>query len=119
MLLFFYSFQEETEKKEDGYPIYKRPNNEKTLDIERTVNNERKIIKIDNRWISTYCAILLIYLHCHINVEVVGFIKAVKYLFKYIFKGHDAALLEFGENMGPLVYNEVKTFVEGRYVCIN
>ncbi len=29
---------------------------------------------------------------CHINVEVCSSITAVKYLYKYVYKGHDRAL---------------------------
>jgi hypothetical protein len=38
-----------------------------------------------------YNPYLLRLFNCHINVEACGSIKAVKYLFKYIYKGHDRA----------------------------
>ena len=36
---------------------------------------------------------LYIIFNCHINVEIVSSIKSVKYLYKYIYKGHDAAAI--------------------------
>jgi hypothetical protein len=38
-----------------------------------------------------YNPCLLHTFNCHINVEAYGSIKSVKYLFKYIYKGHDRA----------------------------
>ena len=46
---------------------------------------------MDNRWVVPYNPYLLWLFNCHINVEACGSIKAVKYLFKYIYKGHDRA----------------------------
>ena len=40
----------------------------------------------------------------------------VKYLYKYIYKGHDYALTKIVENSWCIVYNETKTYVDGR--CI-
>jgi hypothetical protein len=34
---------------------------------------------------------LLMRYNCHINVEACSSIKAVKFLFKYVYKGHDQA----------------------------
>ena len=91
----------------------RRPNNGRTLRIE---NKQKNVVyDLDNRWISTFCAYLLVLLFCHINVECVGFISAVKYLFKYIFKGHDSAYLELVKD-GKCVYNEIKKYIDGRYV---
>ena len=36
---------------------------------------------------------LTLMFNCHINVEVVSSIESVKYLYKYIYKGHDAAAI--------------------------
>jgi hypothetical protein len=47
--------------------------------------------QITNQWIVPYCAAFLLAYECHINVEVVTQAYAIKYLFKYVFKGHDNA----------------------------
>ena len=46
---------------------------------------------VNNRWIATYNPALLLKYDCHINVEVCSHIEAVKYLYKYIYKGPDRA----------------------------
>src|SRR5206468_658983 len=53
--------------------------------------------------------------NCHINVEVATSITAVKYLYKYIYKGHDRASVSV-ESEGPRVVNEVKEYLDARYV---
>ena len=35
---------------------------------------------------------------CHINVEACSSIKSVKYLFKYVYKGHDRASIAVRES---------------------
>jgi hypothetical protein len=44
-----------------------------------------------------YNPYLLYLFNCHINVEACGSIKADKYLFKYIYKGHDRASVAMRE----------------------
>jgi hypothetical protein len=46
----------------------------------------------DNRWVVPYNPYLTMRYQCHINVEVCSSITAVKYLYKYVYKGHDRAL---------------------------
>ena len=62
----------------DGYPLYKRNSGRYRL-----INNEY----IDDRWIVPYNGYLIMKYDCHINLEICTSIKAVKYLFKYIYKG--------------------------------
>eukprot|EP00973_Karenia_brevis_P064014 8895875-Karenia_brevis.AAC.1 len=51
---------------------------------------------MDNRDVVPYNPYLSQKFQAHINVEVVSSIKAVKYLYKYTYKGHDRAELEVG-----------------------
>ncbi|GBN66559.1 hypothetical protein AVEN_110234-1 [Araneus ventricosus] len=48
-------------------------------------------------------------------VEVCTSIKSVKYLYKYVYKGHDAASIRF-ENEKTLDHDEILLFLDGRYV---
>jgi len=46
----------------------------------------------DNRWVVPYNPYMTMWYQCHINVEVCNSITALKYLYKYVYKGHDRAL---------------------------
>jgi hypothetical protein len=48
---------------------------------------------VDNRWVVPYNPFLLFKYKCHINVEACSSVKACKYLYKYVYKGHDRAML--------------------------
>ena len=83
--------------------------------VYRKDSNNRRITR-DNRHVTTYNPHMLKKYQCHINVEYVGNIGPVKYLYKYIYKGHDCASIKIVENKRCMVYNEAETYVEGR--CI-
>ncbi len=51
-------------------------------------------IELDNRWVVLHNVYLLTKYDAHINVEVCNNIHAIKYMFKYIYKGHDRATVE-------------------------
>ncbi|XP_058810250.1 uncharacterized protein LOC131675336 [Phymastichus coffea] len=104
-------FQNETTLDENGYPHYRRRND--GITVNKTNNHE-----VDNRWVVPYCAILLELFDCHINVEAVSSICAVKYLYKYIYKGHDAAtvVIQDSENGTVVIHNEICQFLDARYV---
>jgi len=43
-------------------------------------------VKADNRYVVPYNPRLLLEFDSHINVEMCGTVRAVKYIFKYVFK---------------------------------
>ncbi|XP_029157800.1 uncharacterized protein LOC114930213 [Nylanderia fulva] len=105
------SFHEETTMDENGYPQYRR--RDTSILYEKPGG-----FVVDNRFVVPYCPILSTIFNCHINVEVVSSIKSVKYLYKYIYKGHDAAsvVIEEDVNNMEIVHDEIKDFIEARYV---
>ena len=48
---------------------------------------------LDNRWVVPYNPYLLTRYNFHIKIEVCSGLKAVKYLYKYIYKGHDKVVV--------------------------
>ena len=51
-------------------------------------------LEIDNRWVVPHNPYLVREYDCHINLEICETVKAVKYLFKYFYKGHGHVTLE-------------------------
>ncbi|XP_058809854.1 uncharacterized protein LOC131675045 [Phymastichus coffea] len=105
------SFQQETTMDANGYSNYRRTDD--GVQYERSNGHT-----VDNRWVVPHCRELLLLFDCHINVEIVSSIKAVKYLYKYIYKGHDAATVVIGqaENGPTIEHDECHNFIETRYV---
>ncbi|CAB4488149.1 unnamed protein product [Rhizophagus irregularis] len=95
------NFQENTIENEDGYPIYRRRNDNQTIEVNK--------IKLDNRWVVPYNPYLTTKYNCHINVEICSSITAIKYLFKYVYKGHDRATVE-------IVNDEINLYLDARYI---
>ena len=71
---------------------------------------------LDNRWVVPYNPHLLRYFNCHINVAACESIKAVKYLFKYIYKGHDRASISVSEADKNGDLDEIKQYRDARWV---
>jgi hypothetical protein len=67
-----------------------------------------------------------LFFNCHINVEVCTSVAAVKYLYKYIYKGHNRAQVDVGPvdtvapdgaaPTQPRMRDEIKIYQDGRYV---
>lgn len=51
--------------------------------------------------------------NCHINVEICASVDAVKYIHKYIYKGHDRTTLEVLDEQNR---DEVKEYLDARYI---
>ncbi|XP_073362423.1 uncharacterized protein [Aegilops tauschii subsp. strangulata] len=69
---------------------------------------------LDNRWVVPYNPYLLRMFNCHINVEVCSSIKPVKYLYKYIYKGHDKASFSIDHPDADGNIDEIKRYVDAR-----
>ncbi|UYV68762.1 hypothetical protein LAZ67_6000728 [Cordylochernes scorpioides] len=105
------SFLQLTEANNNGYPRYRRRDDGQTLVVGTH--------EVDNRWVVPYNPYLLVRFNAHINVEVCASVKSVKYLFKYVYKGHDRAEVEVsvGElDMESRAHDEIKNFLDARYV---
>jgi len=119
------SFNEETHCDVDGYPKYLHRQTRIFVDLKT-----QRVV--DNQWIVLYNLHLATKYHTHINVEICSSIFAVKYLYKYVYKGPDHATVvierradTLGQenNVQAVVangewqnHNEIKAYLEGRYI---
>jgi hypothetical protein len=87
------AFSNETVDAQDGYPIYKRrsPTNGGHV-FEKTRSDGTVIQVINNSWVVPYNPYLLLKYQAHINVEICSSIVSIKYLYKYVYKGHDRVM---------------------------
>ena len=115
-----------TNKNVDGFTDYRRrlpKDNAPGPTVTKTYNNNAKKGKkkmefvIDNSWVVAYNPIFLLKYQCHVNVEYCGAISAIKYLYKYMFKGTDRGCAELTtENEIDLhKYGRCMTANEGHY----
>ena len=98
------AFQPATEFSVDGYPLYRR----RDTGVSVQVRNQ----SLDNSYVVPYSPYLLQKYDCHINVEACVSIKSVKYLYKYVYKGHDAANIQLQQ----VTYDEINQYLDARYV---
>jgi hypothetical protein len=64
----------------------------------------------DNRWIVPYNLCLIRRYKAHINVEVCTTVQAIKYIYKYVYKGRDKAILKIANT------DEIKRYMTCRYI---
>jgi hypothetical protein len=91
----------------DSYPVYRRDDGQ-VVEVRNS--------KLDNMWVVTFNPSLLMLYNCHINVEICSSIKAVKYVYKYIYKGPDGSsyLVDKSDNGDKVVIDEIKRFRDAR-----
>ena len=114
-------FQDGTTMDEEGYPVYHRPNDGREYVVRDT--------KVHNGSIVPHNPYLSVKYQCHINVEcavryastrsLLPFYRftewqfrfaSVKYIHKYIFKGHDRTSLEVEG------HDEIREHIDGRFL---
>ena len=89
---------------EDRYPVYRRRRNGRVYIV-------RGGKQVDNRDVVPYNLYLSKMFNCHINVEVCAGIRCVKYIHKYIYKGHDCTTMVLGGG------NEIQQYLDARYIA--
>ncbi|CAH9141764.1 unnamed protein product [Cuscuta epithymum] len=105
-------YAERTSIDEDGYPLYMRRENGRVIQKGDHV--------IDNRFVVPYNRHLLMRYNAHINVEWCNQSRSIKYLFKYVNKGHDRVTTGFYDaaphqaDSGPV--DEIKLYYDCRYL---
>jgi len=98
----------------NGYPIYRHGDTKCTILVHG--------IELDNRWVVPHNVYLSTKYNAHINVEIYNNIHVVKYLFKYVYKGHDRATVEISRQSDNAIEgnvveaNEIKKYLNCRYV---
>ena len=105
----------------NSYPVYRRRKNGTTVIRSISRHKRREDIELDSRWVVPYNPYLLTRFDAHMNVEICTSVTAVKYLYKYIYKGHDRVVAELSStqaNEGNRVrtVDEVKKFVDAIFV---
>lgn len=107
-------FNDQTTMHEDGYALYRRQNTETFTRCDD--------FEYDNRHVVPYNKELLLLFRCHVKTEHVNAMSSVKYIYKYVYKGHDAASgiiqdSESNENQTRIVdHDEIRNYTETRYV---
>ncbi|XP_070022028.1 uncharacterized protein [Nicotiana sylvestris] len=102
------SFADRTSKGVESYPIYRRRNTGLVVKIREQY--------LDNSWVVPYNPFLLGKFDCHVNVEICYDIKVVKYLYKYIYKGHDKIAFSVHNNDTNTEVDEIKEYHSARWV---
>ena len=101
-------FNENTIQGKDSYPVYHRRDDGRRAKVRGKM--------LDNRWVVPYNPYLLRMFNCHINVVVCSSIKAVKYIYKYIYKGHDKASFSIDQPDADGNIDEIKRYIDARWV---
>jgi hypothetical protein len=67
--------------------------------------------EVDNRWVVPYSPWLLYRYQCHINLECVISVKSIKYIYKYVYKGHDRTTMQFGR-----AQDEIQVYLDAQWI---
>ena len=84
-------FQAQTQQSKDGYPLYCRVSPHEGGFTCQTKQKWSSDFAVSDTYVVPYNPGLLLKYNAHINVEICCSIESIKYLYKYIYKGHDHA----------------------------
>lgn len=84
---------------ENSYPWYRRRNDGQKVKVKGHL--------LDNRWFIPCDPYLTAKYDCHINIEICSTVKVVKYLYKYVYKGHDRITFSMNGNEQDVDIDEI------------
>ena len=99
------AYQDQTVLNEDSYPLYMR---RKQASVDYFYGKTK--LSVTNRYVVPYNPYLLLKYNAHVNVEMCNTVTAVKYLYKYIYKGWDKSVVELHG------HDEITRYENCRYV---
>lgn len=117
-----------TTSSNDSFPLYRRRNRYHYVKRDAAGN---VLYTLDDTWVVPYNPYLALKYDAHINVEICGTVAAVKYLYKYVYKGSDKASIRLeslstntssnvntnpvNDNI-PVSIDEIKRYTDSRYI---
>uniref|UniRef100_A0A8R1I5I4 ATP-dependent DNA helicase n=1 Tax=Caenorhabditis japonica TaxID=281687 RepID=A0A8R1I5I4_CAEJA len=102
-------FRSSTNADVNGYPEYRRRDDGRFVEYGKH--------KLTNQHVVAYNRTLLLHFNCHLNLEVCAMVEAVKYLYKYVYKGHDRASIQMLRSADDETVDEIKMYLDCRYIC--
>jgi ATP-dependent DNA helicase PIF1 len=112
-------FREQTSMGSQGYPDYRRRKEgpEAFTFKKKLRRGDGQFVEFEytNEWVVPYNPFLSKKFNCHINVEICSSIKAIKYLYKYVYKGPDRANVGLNRD-DQASLNEPKQYLDARYL---
>ncbi|POM73708.1 Helitron helicase-like protein [Phytophthora palmivora] len=104
---------DETTMAADNYPVYRRRRRApgRLLCGRKEWDNETV-----NQWVVPYNHLLSQKYNCHINVEVCATSKAVKYIYKYVYKGADMIMVTVEGELQGHSLDEILQYLLARYI---
>ncbi|KAG4229554.1 hypothetical protein PC116_g22114 [Phytophthora cactorum] len=101
----------------NGYPVYRR---RRRAEVVLTYKGREYDNVSINQWFGPYNPYLSQKYNCHINMDLCTDISAVKYLYKYMYKGSDMAVVIVeevrGRDSSRRQPNEILRFLSARYI---
>ncbi|SGY12473.1 BQ5605_C011g06518 [Microbotryum silenes-dioicae] len=102
--------QPRTTSEDGGYPHYRHCGIHQYVKFPGTAQEE---VYTDANVVPTNPFLASKY-NCHVNVEIASGVAAIKYLYKYVYKGHDRTSFTIDK---PRAQDEINNFLDARYVC--
>ncbi|KAH9618152.1 hypothetical protein KSS87_022808 [Heliosperma pusillum] len=102
------AFADTTTNGRDSYPIYRRRDTGVHVNVRGS--------QLDNRWVVPYNPFLSAKYDCRLNVEICSTIKVVKYMYKYVYKGHDRVSFALTDSSSQSSFDEITAYQSARWI---